>query len=537
VSAIDASKNWDHQNRAKHETAQARAEGCKSSLVVAPCGAGKSRIMMQLTHEEVARGGSVRIYVHRTMLREQLSRDFTAAGISHGLMAAGAEVDESKPVQICMADSVYSRAIVRSKWSLGSPSLVMVDESHNQTGNTLRSILFGGTNAGGFTWQGHIQTGADCIGFTATPVNCEKIYDRIIECGSYSEMRRVGAHSMVRVYSPSEIDCAGLARNADYEFSSSALSDRAVRIFGNCYDSWKKLNPDCYPSLLYAPSVQSSRWFAEEWAKKGVMVAHIDGETCMLPVRKNGEVHLETYESDEEARKQLLEGSKSGEIALICNRFVLREAIDMPWIRHGIAATVFGGISSYLQSVGRIQRFSPAYPYKVWQCHGGSFFRHGSPNADRDWELGCTNKSCAQGRAEKIAKSENPQDVEGICCPKCSVWRQYGPRCPGCGHSHKLSVRVVQQVSGELKLMRGVVNKVKSKAKAKTPDKIWTSVLWGSAKRDRSVSSAVALYRARCAKEGVYCDITKLRFAPPAPNSSDWHLSVRTVYPWLGGAG
>lgn len=509
-----------------------------SSLVVAPCGAGKSRIMMQMAAEEVARGGNVRIYVHRQMLREQMSRVFREAGLDHGVMAAGAEYDESHRIQICMADSVYSRAIVRSSWSLGRPTLVMLDEAHQQTGNKAVSILKGGANQNGFTWRGHLQEGAAVVGFSATPVNCDTLYDRIVECGSYSEMRKVGAHSMVRVYSPSEIDCAGLSRNADFEFSSRQLEGRAVKIFGDCYSSWLKLNPDGYPTVLFAPSVETSRWFVREWARKGVMAAHIDGEACIVPVRESdGSIRLETYESSEDVRNDILAGSKAGEIALICNRFVLREAIDMPWIRHGIAATVFGGIASYLQSVGRIQRYHPDYPFKVWQCHGGSYWRHGSPNADREWELGCTNKSIAEGRASRIAKSDSPQDLEGICCPKCSVWRQHGPRCPGCGHSHKLSVRSVQMVSGELKLMRGMVNKIKSKGKAKTPDKIWSSVLWGSARVNRSVSSAVAIYRQRCAKEGVYCDVNRLKFAPPSATSPEYHRSVCDVYPWLGNRG
>jgi hypothetical protein len=47
--------------------------------------------MQQLACEEVENGGSVRIYLHRTMLKEQLSATFTAAGIDHGIMAAGNE--------------------------------------------------------------------------------------------------------------------------------------------------------------------------------------------------------------------------------------------------------------------------------------------------------------------------------------------------------------------------------------------------------------------------------------------------------------
>ncbi len=83
--------NWPHQDRAKERIREARLRGVGAVIAAAPCGAGKSRVMQQLACEEVENGGSVRIYLHRTMLKEQLSATFTAAGIDHGIMAAGNE--------------------------------------------------------------------------------------------------------------------------------------------------------------------------------------------------------------------------------------------------------------------------------------------------------------------------------------------------------------------------------------------------------------------------------------------------------------
>jgi len=71
--------NWPHQDRAKERIREARLRGIGAVIAAAPCGAGKSRVMQQLTEEEVAAGGSVRIYLHRTMLKEQLSNAFNRA--------------------------------------------------------------------------------------------------------------------------------------------------------------------------------------------------------------------------------------------------------------------------------------------------------------------------------------------------------------------------------------------------------------------------------------------------------------------------
>ena len=523
--------NWAHQDRGKEAIKLARLMGYRSIIAVAPCGSGKSRIMAQLCREEVENGGSVKIYLHRSMLREQLSEVFNAQGIEHGVQVAGIEPDFSKPIQICMTDSVYSRAVNKGEWDIGTPSMVVFDEGHNQVEGKARAIVFGATS-GLIAMKGHYETGATILGFSATPVNCGLFYDKLVSFGGYKECRDVGAHLPVKVYSPSEIDCTGLAKNADGEFSSAKVQERATHIVGDAYDHWRKLNPDSLPALLFAPSLEGSKWFAEQWANHGVPVAHLDGKEALLPVRsKTGSISLERYDATPGIRQQILDMSKSGEIKVLMNRFVLREAIDMPWIYHGIGATVFGGIATYLQSVGRIQRYSSQYTFKILQDHGGSYWRHGSPNMERKWSLGDTSVSLARERIEQIKSAEKPEEVEGICCPKCNGWRMRGLRCPLCGHAHKQSVRPIRMIDGSLKLQRGVVNKVKKK-KTMTADKIWLGVIFSCASNGQPVSSAVSIWSARCNKEGIQASTTDLSHRPPDKSSSEWHLPVSKVFPW-----
>lgn len=526
------SANWPHQDRGKQKIKELRIQSAKSVLAVAPPGAGKSRIMAQLAQEEVAANGTVKIYLHRTMLCEQLARNFSELGIEHGVQAAGVEPNFDAPVQICMTDTVYARAVQRGNWSLGTPSLVMFDEGHQQTGSKARAIVHGASSET-TELRGHYQNGAFVVGFTGTPVSCEGFYERLVSFGTYKECRQVGAHNLVKVYSPSEIDCAGLEKNASGEFAGAKIQQRATKIIGDAYAWWRKLNPDSHPSILFAPSIEGSMWFAEEWAKMGVPVAHLDGATCLLP-RKDatGSIVLERYDSTPEIREQILAMSKSGEIKVIMNRFVLREAIDMPWMRHGIEATVFGGVSTYLQSVGRVQRFLSGVDFKIWQSHGGSYHRHGSPNMDRKWALGDTNITIARERLERIGRSESPAEVEGICCPKCRGWRNSGARCPHCGHSHKQSCRMVVQLSGELKLMRGIINKPKKKKKATTADAIWLKTLFRSGGLSQPISSAVAQWSAQCRDHGIIPNASALQHKPPTPDSLNWHMPVDKVYPW-----
>jgi len=48
------------------------------------------------------------------------------------------------------------------------------------------------------------------------------------------------------------------------------------------------------------------------------------------------------------------------------------------------------------------------------------------------------------------------------------------------------------------------------------------------------VSSAVAMWAARCRAEGQYPDESQLRFKPPQRHSVEWHKLVSDVFPWTG---
>lgn len=499
---------------------------------VAPPGAGKSRMMIRLATEAVAGGGCAIIYLHRQMLLSQMVDQLRERGIDFGVAAAGWEPDFDKPLQIAMSDTVFSRAVRKGNWDLTRNSLVIFDEAHQQTSKKALSLVYG-TISDTTISDGHFDH-EDCmiVGFSATPVDCGVMYEEMIDFGTYKELRECGSHLPVRVYSPSEIDTAGLKANKENEFSEKALEPRAAKIVGSAYDGWRQLNPDAMPAILFGPSVECARWFCYQWMAKGVRAAHIDSSICLIPTITNGRWTLEQVPSSKEARAEVLRRSKTGEIALITNRFVLREAIDMPWLFHGIGATVFGSESNYVQSVGRIQRYCDRYAFKIWQDHGGGYWRHGSPNAERNWSLGDGNKSRAKQRLERAQTASSPSDVEGIQCPRCNGWRTHGSVCPFCNHQHKASVRQVMQLSGELKRMTGSVSK--KKKKQTDEQKIWTRVLYSTAARRMPVDSAVAQFYLKCRDSGIVAPkLSSVQPAVPEKGSTDYYKDVGRVWPWL----
>lgn len=500
---------------------------------VAPPGAGKSRAMIELTKHELSAGGRVIIYVHRTMLREQMFRVFQSAGVPCAELAAGCPVDLSQPVQIASIQSVHSWCIKSSKMELPDATLVMKDEAHQQASDRSREVVFGSIKKNGAIVKGHSQLGADVLGMTATPLFRAGLYQKLIPFGTCSELRAEQMHLPVKVVSGDEIDTTGLKANAQNEYSEGEIEKRSPMIFGSAYDEWQRWNPDAYPAILFGPSVAGASWFANEWAKKGVMSAFIGGEEILLPERTSrGEVILKAHPSSREGRDEVLARSESGEIPIIMNRFVLREAIDMPWLYHAIFATVMGSLTTYLQSAGRIQRYHPRYTYKLLQDHGGGFWRHGSPNEDREWTLGDTNVSVAKQREIDVGADEK---MEPIRCEECGAVRAGGSdRCWNCQRVSRVSVRMVRQLDGKLKEMKGKVYKPRSKSSGKSAGDLWRTVWFSCAYQDRSVKQAVARWHHKCRSEGVFPDESQIKPELPKPGSHEYENSMmQAVFPKL----
>lgn len=509
---------WPHQERAHQECRQNWASGVKAWCVVAPPGAGKSLMMRRLCKAAEA-GKNVFLYTHRVMLTKQTINAFEAAGLDFGVIAAGFK-DYFRPdqrIQICSLDTVYSRM---DNWKHEIPiaDLVIVDEAHQQVGPSAQKV-FGR----------HVEQRARMAGFTATPVGLGGMYENLVMAGTYQEMLDCQAHLPVLCYGPDRPDTSQLKamRGGDFSSEDDRRINRVPTIFGRVYDYWKKLNPYALPAIGFAPGVQESRWFVEEFRKQGVPCAHVDAERVLMVERNsNGVLETHEYPTDDDSREGILEGSKDGRYKIVWNRFVLREAIDMPWLYHAIAATSMGAVSTWLQSIGRELRYWADYDHVVLQDHGGNIDRHGPPNIERNWNLTCTNASVHKEEM-KERESKKGDDAEPICCPKCCAYRASGPECHACGYMHSRSVRMVRQLDGEL--VRKIGRDVKYKAPKSFEDYLRSSIYGGYAS-GQTVKQAYKVATIRAAEAGVEPGPTSLNV--PEENSDRWHRSVREVYPW-----
>lgn len=472
-------KLWPHQRRGV-DAAKARHDaGGGAPVITSPTGGGKTLMQLECIHW----GEPTVLYTNRRMLLEQTAKRLTSEGIRYGVRAAGHSPDLGASIQLSSVQTEDERVYRTGKWRLHHARVVLVDECHNETGGRAERII-----------KDHRELGATVIGFTATPLGIGHLYDELIVAGVNSELRKCGAHVMADHFAPDEPD----ARNLKTSTKTGEFTEGSVRkaimtptIFGRVFDHWKRLNPERKPTLGFAPGVAESLWFAQQFYDKGIPAAHIDGSKIWI----DGEF----YPSDQEHRDYLAGLSERGAVAVVFNRFVMREGIDWPWLAHGILATSFGSLTSYLQAGGRMIRKHPSLERVTIQDHGGNWWRHGSLNADREWHLDGLDRVVSSERAERIREKKEP---EPIVCPRCNAVRLHGPLCNGCGYRSDARVRMVVQQDGRLQAVKGDIFKARQVSTDPADVKLWKSCYFRAknAKNGMSFNQAAALFYRECGR-------------------------------------
>lgn len=494
---------WGHQTYALEQIESAVAAGIKRILVASPTGGGKSEIMKRLI---ASRCRSV-LYTHRTFLREQLERGLWESGIEYGVRASGQEPALLRDVQISSIQTEESRVFKRKDWELHDCDMVLVDEAHVQKGGIAEKIL---------NW--HEERGTPIVGFTATPLDLASMYHHLITAGLNSELRACGAHVVCQTYGPDEPNLDRIKPTVTGEYTENDVRKVIMTptIFGRVFEWWQRLNPDARPAILFAPGVAESLYFAQEFHKRGVSAAHIDGDDIWI----NGDL----CKSGPEARQQLADASQSGEVKIVCNRFVMREGIDWPWLYHGIMATVFGSVGSYLQSGGRLLRSHPSLDHVVLQDHGGNWHRHGSLNADREWNLTYTAAMVSGMREQRLREKK---EREPITCPECGFIRLAGPKCTACGFEHSKRVRKVMQIDGTLKAHEGEIYKPRRVKQLPDTEALWRRCYMRAkhSKNGMTFNQAMGLFF----YENHYYPPRDMPYMPT--RETDWWSKVKNVHP------
>lgn len=454
-------KPLPHQERTHAAIIAAIQAGEQRICVTAPTGAGKSLNQRMLLDWATEQGWQSQLLTNRKALLEQTTLGLAAHGIEHGIRASGYVCDFDQAIQLSSIQTEHRRVAETGIWQPHLAKLGIIDEGHQETQKRAETYI-----------NSVVERGGHVVCFSATPTGIGHLYTKLIVGSTNSELREAGLLVKCLHYAPDEPDMRSFKPNTktgEYTENDVVKAIMTPTVFGRVYDHFNQLNRDKKPTILFGPDVKGSMFFAEQFERKGVKAAHVDGENVWLGGK--------TYPTTPELRAEIFEMSRTGEITVLANRFVCREGLDLPHLQVGIAATVFGSISSFLQSGGRLLRqwFVDGVPQLdevTWIDHGGNFWRHGSLNADREWHLEYGPRTANELRAEKLREKK---EEEPICCPVCFFVRlpSAGKACPQCGHEHSKKSRMVVQTNGKLVPMYGDIFKPRKVETKPDTQKLW----------------------------------------------------------------
>lgn len=500
---------WSPQLYSLERSTDLIARG-RDTCIYGPTGGGKTTVAIELFRWADDRQWSTAFYTNRKLLTDQTAKRFNEAGLDYGVRAADFEHDcnPQSPHQICSAPTEHSRVVQRVSMAIHPADLVVIDEVHMQSADTMQNLI-----------RLHKEAGAKAIvGLTATPIGVNHLFDELVISGRLADYRACGALVPAMVKCIEQPDMRKVKRNKTGEFvvDGKKKAIYTQTIVGNVIDRWKKYNPDARPALLYAPDVAGSIFFTEQFNKQGVNWCHVDATDTILDGKK-AKLTVERW-------REILERFQAGDIKGISSRFKLREGIDIPSAYHCILATPIGSLASYIQTIGRILRYSPQTPDLVLVTdHGGNRWRFGSPNHDQPWtefwdlpEAACSNYffGTVQG-----GKSPEP-----IRCPKCETERNGGSKCPSCGFEHEKSSREVIMENGEMKEVEGSLIKSRRVRQHLDTQEIWTRMYWGFRKNtDQTFNQLEGFFF----REHGYYPPRDLNHMPAV--EADWYRKVKDV--------
>lgn len=491
--------DWPHQLFAVSEAERLISQSVRRFCITSPTGGGKSRIVQRL----IEFGRPAVILANRTMLLEQWAGGLDDNGFPFGLLASGYAPTINENVQLGMIQTIERR------WQSGQQELppadiVFLDEAHNEKGERICSVL-----------DEYHRRGAIIILVTATPIGIGHMADELIVAGVTSDLFHCKALVPAYTYAPDEpaMESFKSTTKGIIQFRDECKEVMLRVIFGRVIEHFRRLNPDQKPTILFAPGVDESRWFCEQFNESGIPWSHIDSKSIIL----NGNQMPATREN----RDLLREASKSGLTKGIANRFVLREGIDFPWLAHCIFACTFGSVTSYLQAGGRLLRAHPSLTGVTVQDHGGNFWRHDSLNCDREWSLDITEKAIQEKHDELYQTKGKP---EPIVCPQCAKVRHGGAQCPACGFAYEGRRRIVVQTDGSLREVRGDIFKPRRVNNSPEAHKSWVSCYYRSLKSGRTFNQARATFQ-----HDNGGTIPGADFPLYPKNESDWGLKVADV--------
>lgn len=410
--------------------------GHRCQIIMAPCGAGKSVIAVELLRRAYVKQSRAIFICDRVALIDQFSAMLDYYGIPHGVVQAShPKRDKYANIQVCSAQTIERRGFFP-----GMLDLVIVDEVHDQRKLITEFVR---------------NTTAKVLGLSASPFTkgLGKTYTNLINVVTTNQLISEGFLVPLKIYAARAADMTG-AKTAMGEWTDEEAASRGTAILGDIVQSWRDKTLLHFgkkvKTIVFVPTVA----YGEELCRQF--------NACGFTFNQ-----CSYQDSDTERRSKIAEFRKpESAIDGLVAVDVFTKGFDCPDVMCLIdARPLRKSFAAQLQKVGRVMRPFPGKEFGLLLCHAG--------NAQRfyeDFEEVFANglDKLDDGKKYETPKSEPDEKVKKErFCPACGyAMPPVAHACPACGHE-RTRRSLVETLPGEL------VEFAPRKAKAEPPLPAW----------------------------------------------------------------
>ncbi len=394
-------------NRAR----QAIGNGCKSLLIQATTGAGKSIMATSMIQSANAKGNSCAFLVPRRELLEQMGRTFRSFDLDYSYLAASEYYDANSMNHVCSMQTLVRRM------DKIKPRILFVDETHYGEGQLNKIIQY------------FKDLGVLVVGLSATPwkMNGKGLgcwYDEMVQGESVRWLIDNNRLSDYRLFGVSNPDLSTI-KIVNGEFSASQLREKMENdrvLIGDAVSHYQS-HANGLRNIAFCTSIKHSKMTAQAFNDAGIPSAHMDAET------------------PKSERRRIINDFADRKLHVLTNVDLMCFGFDLA-SQVGRDVTVecmsdlrpTKSLALQMQKWGRVLRYKDR-PALIFDHANNSLnfdgtSNHGFPCADRHWSLA--------DRPKRTRKKKDDEEEEKMKrCPECFHLHDPAPGCPLCGYKYK----------------------------------------------------------------------------------------------------
>lgn len=392
---------FDYQEAILGKLRQGFIDGHQAQMLVAPTGAGKTEMAMELLEASANKGNRAAMVLDRIVLCNQTSERLDKYGIGHGVLQSGHwRFRPHELIQVCSAQTLEKRG------SFPDLRVLIVDEAH-QTRAQLTQFIKNNPRV-------------KVVGLSATPFTkgLGKVYTNVVSAISTRELVERGRLAPLRVFIAKEVDMAG-AKKVAGEWSSKEAESRGMQITGDVVSEWVKKTHEVFgrprKTVVFASGVAHASDLAQKFAEAGYNFLSL------------------SYRDDDDFKAEAIKDFSRPDTSIhgLIATDILTKGFDVPDVMIGVSARPFSkSLASHIQQMGRVMRSCEGKEFALWLDHSGNYLRF-----LEDWEDVYANgvNEMDEGR-EKPRREKTENEKEAAKCPRCNAfWPGRTDTCACCG--------------------------------------------------------------------------------------------------------